>query len=63
MVQRLSYIEAEQAAIELLRVISQHEEGEFIDATGNPVDLNQVKEQLLASRRSLVRCLDDSVDS
>lgn len=43
--------------------IAQQEGNNFLDAEGHPVDLSEVKKNLISTRRSLVRCLDDSHDS
>jgi hypothetical protein len=63
MKKQLDYQEIEKWAIDLLATIAEQEKNNFLDEGGNPIDLSEVKMMLVSTRRSLVRCLDDSHDS
>jgi len=63
MKKQLDYQEIEKWAIDLLATIAKQEKNNFLDEDGNPIDLSEVKMMLVSTRRSLVRCLDDSHDS
>lgn len=61
--QQLDYHEVEKSAVDLLSAIAEQENNSFLNEKGNPIDMTEIKRQLVSVRRSLVRCLDDSLDS